>query len=302
MPTFGEKLKALIATGRVANLPTVWSNVLIGFFLAWSWPISTLIDCENVRNILSTSLVLAALSATLLYLGGCLLGDCLDLEFDRKNRPLRPLPTGLLKFRPTITLAILSLIAGTLIGVSLTLFTPVLAALTINYAIFHKKSRPWALANMALCRAALILFSVSIATTQWTHPLFIGTALAVGLYTFFLSAVAATESDGTAFRPTRQLKYAMLSLQIIPLIILAQRPHITYEYYLLIGVAIIYTTWVFIAFSQLSRSKPAFVSRALAGFCLLDACIAATFSLPITLICMGLFALALLLQKITPAT
>ena len=51
-----------------------------------------------------------------------------------------------------------------------------------------------------------------------------------------------------------------------------------------------------------SRQKPAFVSNALAGFCLLDACIASTFSLPLTLVCFGLFGLALLLQKVTPAT
>ena len=300
MPTIGEKFRALLATGRMANLPTVWSNVLVAYSLAWVWSSRDLLD--KTGNFDLTSLRLAAISASLLYLGGCLLGDCLDFEFDQKNRPRRPLPSGTLKLRPTSVLAVLFLFIGIIIGVSITFFTPILATLIISYAYLHKKSQPWALTNMALCRAALVLFTVSIVSETWTHPVYLFTAIAIGTYTFLLSSVAATESDNSTIRSIRRLKYVMLSLQGIPLIILAQRPFITYEYTIFIGATILYTSWIFATFSQLPRSKPAFVSRALAGFCLLDACIAATFSLPITLICLGLFGLALLLQKVTPAT
>ena len=34
MPTAGDKFNALLATGRVANLPTVWSNVLVAYWFA----------------------------------------------------------------------------------------------------------------------------------------------------------------------------------------------------------------------------------------------------------------------------
>jgi hypothetical protein len=60
--------------------------------------------------------------------------------------------------------------------------------------------------------------------------------------------------------------------------------------------------WLAYALHGLKSSKPAFVSRALAGFCLLDACFAAAFAPHIALICLGLFALALLFQRVTPAT
>ena len=34
--TIRQRLIDLLAIGRVANLPTVWSNVIVGFLLAWS--------------------------------------------------------------------------------------------------------------------------------------------------------------------------------------------------------------------------------------------------------------------------
>ena len=32
----GQRFLDLLAIGRVANLPTVWSNTLVGFLLAWT--------------------------------------------------------------------------------------------------------------------------------------------------------------------------------------------------------------------------------------------------------------------------
>jgi 4-hydroxybenzoate polyprenyltransferase len=298
MPTFGQKSLALLATGRVANLPTVWSNVFIGYFLLNShYPVPSLE--------LFSSLGLGLLSASLLYLGGCVLGDYRDAEFDTLQRPNRPIPQGILKLNTVKWIAIISLISGFLLG-CLALPRPthlppliqlsLLSLAIISYAIFHKKNRRFALINMALCRSFLILFACSLAATELsvTH---IVIAISIGLYTFFLSSVAATESTPGQINFRKPLLIGMASLPILAII--AIKPEsLSYS----IGAVLIYLPWLTRSFSILPHSKPAFVSNALAGFCLLDACIASTFSLPLTLVCLGLFGLALLLQKVTPAT
>jgi len=297
MSSFGEKFRALLATGRVANLPTVWSNVLMAYFLAFACQPSD----QAQLGFLIFTLGLGAISASFLYLGGCLLGDCIDLEFDKNNRPSRPLPTGVLNLSSTRTLAIAGLILGTFFGL-MTPLTPLLAVLIASYACFHKKFRSWALLNMALCRATLVLFGVSLTTHQWVQPSYLFIAFIIGLYTMGLSAVAATESDSQPFGPRKLLFVGMLALPLIGILLLKNQGAFHQINGLITFTVGAYLAWMIYSFSILSHSKPAFVSRALAGFCLLDASIAATFSLPITLICLGLFGLALLLQKITPAT
>ena len=295
MPTFGQKFLALLATGRVANLPTVWSNVLVGYFLLNS-------HNSTLSPELFPSLGLGLLSTSLLYLGGCVLGDYRDAEFDTLQRPNRPIPQGILKLKTVKWVAIISLVSGFLWG-CLTLTTPthlltltLLSLAIVSYAIYHKKNRWFALINMALCRSLLILFACSLAATELsvTHLVI---AISIGLYTFFLSSVAATESTPGQINFRKPLFIGMALLPIIALLYI--KPE---SLTCTIGAILIYLLWLTRSFTILPRSKPAFVSNALAGFCLLDACIASTFSLPLTIVCLGLFGLALLLQKVTPAT
>jgi len=295
MPTFGQKFLALLATGRVANLPTVWSNVLVAYFLLNSHYSAPSLE-------LFSSLGLGLLSTSLLYLGGCVLGDYKDAEFDTLQRPNRPIPQGILKLNTVKWIAIISLVSGFLLAClaltnpthSLTLV--LLSLAIISYAIYHKKNRLFALINMALCRSLLFLFACSLTGNELSGASF-AIAISIGLYTFFLSSVAATESIPGQINFRKSLFIGMAALPIIAL--LSIKPEsLSYP----IGALLIYLLWLTRSFSILPHSKPAFVSNALAGFCLLDACIASTFSLPLTFVCLGLFGLALLLQKVTPAT
>ena len=92
--TFGKKFCALLGTGRIANLPTVWSNVLVGFWIASSCvhEFQTLQDHSTGYLLLLIILV----ACSLIYVGGCMLGDAQDHNFDRINRPARPIPSGIL--------------------------------------------------------------------------------------------------------------------------------------------------------------------------------------------------------------
>lgn len=351
MPTLGEKFKALLATGRVANLPTVWSNVLVAFGLALS--VDKLPDAitgtfteTSYPCFETTAFILGIIIASLLYVGGCMLGDYKDISFDRENRPNRPLPQGVLSGRLVFIIAVLAIVAADILAIIaaplsviigfeanttilksipidtyLQAYEPnqillafTLTFLIVTYACTHKKNRLWALVNMASCRTTLIFFAVTLTSTHlsdltiyptlhtaYLAPPFLYLAIAVGLYTFFLSSVAATESSPDKFSHRTWLSAGLIALPLLatPMLPTTDLLNTTLTFILFYAI---YLAWIIYSIAILPNSKPAFVSNALAGFCLLDACFAATFSPPIALICLTLFALALLFQKITPAT
>ena len=114
MPTKGETLSALLASGRIANLPTVWSNVLVAFWLSSSLiPLHQSSDYDDGTRLLA--LLITILAASMIYVGGCLLGDAVDAEFDQKHRPQRPIPSGILS-AVYVKLVALLLLAVALIG------------------------------------------------------------------------------------------------------------------------------------------------------------------------------------------
>jgi hypothetical protein len=141
----------------------------------------------------------------------------------------------------------------------------------------------------------------------------------VGIYTLLLASVAATESNKDKIKFSRALKIGMFSLPIIVVLAimltdsaalpllgnlesLNEATSLTALRGYFIGTVLIYCSWMIYSFSALPDDKPAFVSRALAGFCLLDACFAATYSVTVPLVCFVLFGIALLLQRFAPAT
>ena len=369
-PTIGEKFRALLATGRVANLPTVWSNVLVGFWIASSFIHGY--DSGSADSFRLCLLASAILTASFFYLGGCMLGDYRDISHDCINRPNRPLPTGVLSPTTISISAWLLIISGLFLTASSTLIigvisgvvsfnkiylvskhqpelllillqvheiiiASILVACIIAYAYLHKKNRARGVILIALCRVLLVLFAISvahktfmtlswspgsgiIASFSWLAPWMVVLAGAVGLYTLLLSCVASTESSPSPFSFRKTLGICMLSIPfvsfwLIPLTTdqryktwwLSERsseapsipivitvPHITF--FVLAIAGILFSLYL------LKYSKPSFVSHALAGFCLLDACFIAPFAPKIALICLLLYLLALLLQRVTPAT
>jgi hypothetical protein len=75
------KLAVALRLSRISNLPTVWSNVMVGVALA-----------AGAWNDLRLPLLL--LSMSLFYTAGMFLNDAFDREFDARERPERPIPAG----------------------------------------------------------------------------------------------------------------------------------------------------------------------------------------------------------------
>ena len=80
-------LKDLLAAGRIANLPTVWTNVLVG----------ASVGVASGFGEWSIRLAIAMVAGSLLYVAGCFYNDFYDRHWDAEHKPDRAIPSGRLK-------------------------------------------------------------------------------------------------------------------------------------------------------------------------------------------------------------
>lgn len=149
MTTNKQRLIDLLAMGRVANLPTVVSNVLVGCLLG-------LIFQNNWQGL--HPLIAPCIAGCLLYLGGCFLNDWKDSQWDAKHKPDRPIPSHRWSQRSILTLSFLLILTGLLVAIKINTSSLVVAFLiTIAICIYthiHKKTA-WSIIPMGACRALL---------------------------------------------------------------------------------------------------------------------------------------------------
>lgn len=147
------RLRSLLASVRVANLPGVISHVWTGVLLA------CLLHPGSLPRV-DLALLFPALAAcgVLLCVGGNLLNDWHDRAWDTKHRPERALPAG--HFPPGSFLAAGSgcLVVALLIAAACDLFTAGVCLLIVVcigvYTKWHKQSA-WTVIPLAMCRALL---------------------------------------------------------------------------------------------------------------------------------------------------
>ena len=323
-----DKIKALLATGRVSNLPTVWCNclaatlIILQFSSSFSpWLNSQMSEhgLDAIKDFVSLELFFIIVSS-LFYVGGCFLGDHYDQEFDTEHKPDRPIPSGVLSSKLVFGLGLFQMGLGFILTVtipsllfgdhstSIVIYPTLLLVLVINlYSRYHKKSLFIGLPLIGLCRFFLIIFAASVASTIYingshntltdfnlTPDIFF--ASAVCIYTIAFASVARTESSKSPITWRNTLRYTMLAL---PLIVLLTNQN----FEILTALAIlIYAAWLIYSFQFIDSNKGKFVSQCLAGFCLLDACFVAQFGWQWLITCLILFLVSLQLQKIAPAT
>ncbi len=162
--------------GRVSNLPTIWTNTLAGVALAgaspWHW-----------------ATVPAMLGLSSAYLGGMFLNDAFDRAIDARERPGRPIPSGLVD-------------ANTVFALGFTLLLVAVAALSASASAFGVAPAPAALSGLALAG--------TIIGYNWSHkgnPLSPVTMGLCRLLTYVAAGLAAT-----ALLPGRLLSAAIVSL------------------------------------------------------------------------------------------
>ena len=156
------KWRTYLRLGRVSNLPTVWTNVLAGIVLAGA-PLEP--------GILAALIV----ALSLFYVGGMYLNDAFDRTIDARERPERPIPSGLISAREVFAIGFGMLAAGVLVlvGVAVQRAPPLnwlpvasgvaLAAVITYYDVVHKRD-PLSPLVMGLCRVlTYVIAAVAVA-------------------------------------------------------------------------------------------------------------------------------------------
>jgi 4-hydroxybenzoate polyprenyltransferase len=169
-------LSLALRLGRISNLPTVWTNVLVGALLAGS-------------SLYDPRLPLTMLALSLFYIGGMFLNDAFDREFDAKHRPERPIPSGQASAREVFLIGFGLLAVGTAVvtfasrgpdGVPAwrALASSVALAGAIVFYDAHHKGNPLSPLIMGLCRVLVVVTAAySMATVLPAALIFAAVAL-----------------------------------------------------------------------------------------------------------------------------
>jgi len=156
---------------RVANLPTVFSNVLTGWILA--------IGYQPQEKTLHAVFVpwRLWLAAAIIYSAGMLLNDVFDAPWDAQNRPERPIPNRAVSRKTAAWVGALMLMAGLVLMIDRPVSHPLPLASTLGlilcvlgYNALHK-NRPWgaiaSLPLMGLCRGFVVLMAGAVVVHAW---------------------------------------------------------------------------------------------------------------------------------------
>ncbi|MEM1083669.1 MAG: UbiA family prenyltransferase [Verrucomicrobiota bacterium] len=333
------RLRALIASLRLANAPSVVSNVCLGYLLgSFYWGNNSDVTAD-LAKLITIGLCL--------YFAGNLANDWFDRKWDQEHRPERALPAG--HFSPF----------AYIVGASFLALNGILAAATISYPVFyvalaillliaiytalHKRTR-WAVIPMGLCRAGLYflgflalipdsIYSTSVkvspggATTFVSEPgplswqdvgesLIFLTTHALGLLIYIAGLTLAARYEHAEHPPHGMvvLSRAMLFLPLVAMSAWWMPYYPLYSALALLPFAI----WLSLCLTRFRRPVPRLVSALLAGIPLIDFITALPLAtslllpdqslteVPILLTTLiippAAFLLSLLLQRLTPAT
>ena len=137
---------------RLPNIFTVPSNVLAGYFALQAGTIDQLAGL--------------VISSILLYVSGIVFNDFFDLEQDKKNRPSRPLPSGKVRKRVALAIAIIAMLAGNVMalvtaGFAAFCVSVILSAIILSYDYTLKFNSVAGTAAMSSARAVNVILGAS---------------------------------------------------------------------------------------------------------------------------------------------
>lgn len=253
---------------RISNAPTIISNVMVGIAIAiqshaivWAdTSISPRLDFLKTPVVISIALLL-------IYFSGMIFNDANDAEWDKKHRPERPIPQGLIKKKDAWLTASFMLACGVLLSginrVSLSL-AAILAIAVLAYTFIHRWTIP-AIIFMALSRSLVYAVTVSAILPSPLTGNLIGCCIAIGVYTALLTIIGRCEHEAKAKRAW--LVPLMAISPIIPLIMYGN-PHEIWWIMLIVFLVWLSMSWK--NFRQPNINITDGMHKLLAGFCLLD--------------------------------
>ncbi len=253
------RLHGYLALARISNSPTVLTDVLAGAALA-----GVLLPDDTIA--------LLAIAMILFYTAGMLLNDLCDYAVDRRERPERPLPSGLVSRSEAA--AVVAGLFGTggvmlwYIGVAPFLSGLSLIAVIVVYDLWHK-TNPLSPLFMAAARV-LVYVTVFLAfSSRPSVALLVSGGLLV-LYVVGLTYIAKTEN-----RPSATKYWPVVTLFLPAAYFALQMPSVS-----LLVLPVLFAGWVVYSISFVYRSKKSrdvggAIARLIAGIALYDALVLA---------------------------
>lgn len=256
--SIGKAIGTYAMLGRVSNLPTCVTNVLVGTALA--------INAGGFPSPEAFTLVL--LSVVLFYIGGMALNDVVDARHDVESGAKRPIPLGLITRRSAFAVAVLCFVGAMLCAVPLGPNAIGAAALLhlciVAYNLLHKR---WALfaVYMGLCRGLIypyVVVAMGGTIRDGTLWWFVG---AITAYTTFVTLVARREHA----RSTTPAGWGALAM-LAPFVVLVGVG--TFPMVPVLGASALFICWSIrnLLLGQEGNAKAA-VMGWLAGMCAVDA-------------------------------
>lgn len=279
--------RAWAELGRVSNLPTIVSNVVVGPAAAAAAMPGSRIEWKDAA--------VAGAGVAILYLAGMVLNDVIDVTLDRRERPSRPIPSGRVSRRAAMVACGVLMAAGVGLtgvnGASLR-FGLVLAGLIIAYDVVHHVWSPSVLL-MGACRGMVYVVTAvaGLGTVEAARHALLP-ALAVGVHTVLLSIVAR----GEASEQSSRARWLAFLIPILPIVVVQPRGAEGLMWSVVAGVAM--AAWLLAAARHLFDRRPnprAAVMAYLAGFCLIDTYLVAVYGRPtLMLVTVACFAAVVL--------
>ncbi|MCB1077466.1 MAG: UbiA family prenyltransferase [Verrucomicrobiae bacterium] len=288
-------LRTILILGRVSNLPTVWTNVLAGWFLAGgSW---------------SMGLLWTAVGVSLLYIAGMTLNDAFDADWDRRHAPERPIPSGSISSNSVWILGLSEMLAGTVVlwlgaGASAGWVTALIGAILL-YDLIHKKT-PLAVLVMGACRAGVYVVTASAVrgSGQLSDLPTVFWVLLAAVWAFVAGITVTARSERTdAAAATGVLGGLLLHAPIFVLAVApAQMAEGTERAIWFFAVTTVAVAWLEWSEITMRRSKPRAVGMLIAAMTLIDGAAVIYLDAVAGLVCASLLPVTWLLQRRIPAT
>ena len=203
---FQTKLRSWLRLVRIANWPSAISNVLAAFLLAnGSW----VLDDNASSLVFLFSLIAISLA---LFAAGMILNDWNDYLRDQRERPERPLASGMIDRRHALIVVLVLFVAAFAGGAVLSwvvgdwrtiaVVLGIIAAI-VAYDVWFKETTHAAV-WMGLCRGGNVLLGASTASLSttfaglWFSPEVWAYALCLSIYIGGITCMATNEVDERA--------------------------------------------------------------------------------------------------------
>lgn len=318
-----QRVSAWADLVRLPNLPTVWSNMLVGLVLGveavryavWGtgvMPSGGAMMPTEFEQALRQDLGLLLwywpvwlrllLAFSLIYIGGMAMHDWCDAPRDAEAKPGRPIVAGRIDRQTAAAWAVLGMGLALVMMFSIVPWLGqvglVLVALIVAYNLTHHRwagsavllglIRGWLIFSVAWCVVGSMSWRAAVATAL---PI----AVVMAVYVTLVSVIARGEDEATA--GGSRLGWWVLPVGLVSLLWVAPREPLAWG--VAAGCGAMVAVWLIAAARRVSRGErgPA-TGMYLAGIALVDAYTLALLGRPgLSSVALGLFGLALGLQR-----